>query len=70
MRTAQAGSVEMAGEELEQAGMGSQEILSMLLLLMQCIPITGSVFFFDKEGIRVPKNVSAASYYMPISLLT
>jgi hypothetical protein len=49
--------------------MRSQEILGMLLLLMQCIPITRSVFFLDKEGIGVPKNVSAVSYVMPISLL-
>lgn len=60
----------MTGEELEQAGMGSQEILGMLLLLVQCIPITRGIFFPDKEWVRVPKNVSALSYYMATDFLT
>lgn len=40
--------------------MRSKEVLSMLLLLVQCILITRGVFFPDKEGIGVPKNVSAS----------
>lgn len=48
--------------------MGSKEVLSMLLLFVQCVLITRGVFFPDKEGVRVSKYVSAVSYYMAISL--
>lgn len=64
MWAAEAGGVEMTCEKLEQTRMRGKEILGMLLLLVQCILITGGILFPDKEGVGVPKNVSFVSCYI------